>query len=221
MKYAAVTIIFTLFFAAAMGQTNSQIITTGGQLLWSQSQVHEHEYDQTIRRSTKLASGEKASLVETLSAQIRPIKGDLNISSEREVQKVVMDTRIELIDLNQDGITEVIAQATGINEGCGATGNCRLWVFQKTPNGFEKLLDTWGKDGLGGIQVYTVTPNRTNGFNDLVLGIHDSAMEKTFYVYRYRSGQYRKSECFEANWFASINGDLVTLKNPQISQCKQ
>jgi hypothetical protein len=82
----------------------------------------------TIRRFTELSPAEKASLTEAIAAQIRPFKADLEIGSERELHTIASNTRIKLIDLNGDGIAEVLAQANGIKAGCGATGNCPFWI---------------------------------------------------------------------------------------------
>jgi hypothetical protein len=154
-----------------------------------------------------------------MAAQIRPFGGDLEIASDRELRQVVARTRIRLIDLNNDGVVEVLAQAFGTKAGCGATGNCPFWVFQKTHIGFRKILDTRVKDGVGGIEVITVSTRRTNGFNDLVLGTHDSAAERTLLVYRYRNGEYRSAECYNANWVSTKNGKWTELQYPEITRC--
>jgi hypothetical protein len=145
----------------------------------------------------------------------------LEIGSERELRHVVRETRIKLVDLNNDGIAEVLAQAYGLKEGCGGTGNCSFWVFQKTATGFKKLLDTRGKDGVGGIQLITIETSRTNGFSDLVLATHDSASERTLLVYRYRKGQYRYSECYNASWVSAKEGRWRFLKYPKITRCQE
>jgi hypothetical protein len=115
----------------------------------------------------------------------------------------------------------VIAQAFGPKAGCGATGNCPIWVFMKTANSYQLLLDTRDKEGIGGIELLTVEETRTNGFNDLVLAAHDSASEKTLFVYRYRNGQYRESACYDADWQSWDGGEIHFLKQPVITKCSQ
>jgi len=125
-----------------------------------------------------------------------------------------------LVDLNGDGKPEVIAQAFGIKAGCGATGNCPIWIFMKAANGYQLLLDTRDKEGIGGVELITVEDSRTNGFNDLVLASDDSASEKTLEVFRYRNGLYRESACYDANW-QSLAGEMHYLKQPVITMCSQ
>jgi hypothetical protein len=103
--------------------------------------------------------------------------------------------------------------------GCGATGNCPFWAFQKSGNGFEKILDTRGKDGIGGIEVFTIEADTTNGFHDLVLGAHDSASERTLLLYRYDGKKYRVSGCYLASWVSTENGRWQQLKLPEITPC--
>ena len=221
MKHTIIPIFLFGFTVVGLGQSPSPSETNERHFRWSQRNAHELDHSKTIRTSTELSPAEKASLIETIAAQIRVFKRDLEIGSERELRQVVAETRIKLIDLNNDGIAEVLAQAYGLKEGCGATGNCSFWVFQKTAAGFKKLLDTRGKDGVGGIEVITVNPNRTNGFSDLVLGAHDSASERTLLVYQYRNGQYGESECYKANWLSTKEGKWRVLKNPKITRCQE
>jgi hypothetical protein len=185
---------------------------------WSQRNANELNHNQTIGTSKELDPTERALLTEALAAQIRPFKVDLDIDSESELLQIAKKTRVMLTDLNNDGIDEILAQVSDFKAGCGATGNCPFWVFQKTSAGLRKVLDTRRQDGVGGIQVITISPNRTNGFNDLVFGTHDSAAERTLLVYRFAQGQYKNSECYKASW---IGPNLSTLKNPVIFRCRQ
>jgi signal transduction histidine kinase len=61
---------------------------------------------------------------------------------------------------------------------------------------YKPILDTRHGYAAGGIQLFTVDSARTNGFSDLILGTHDSADERTLYVYRYTNGRYRPTECY-------------------------
>jgi hypothetical protein len=191
-----------------------------GHFYWSARKAQELDYNRTIRNSPDLNPVERTALLKTVAALIRPFMADLEIDSERELQKIAADTRIELIDLNGDGIPEVIAQAFGIKAGCGATGNCPIWVFMKTANGYKLLFDTRKANEIGG-ELITVEENRTNGFKDLVFAAHDSASEKTLFVYRYRNGLYRESACYGANWLSTTNGEFQMLRQPVITKCNQ
>ncbi len=219
MRRAAVAIV--ALGLAGLAQTPSSVRTSEEHFRWSRRKAQELGYDQTIRRSSELSPDKKASLIEAIAAEIRPFNADLQISSERELRELSAKTRIKLVDLNDDGVVEVLAQANDFKAGCGGTGNCPFWVFQETATGFRKLLETRGKDGIGGVEVLTVAALRTNGFNDLVLGAHDSASEMTLFVYRFRDGQYRVSECYDADWWCMECSPPGGLEEPKITRLNQ
>jgi hypothetical protein len=223
VKHSVIGIAFFLVtVACATGQNPASQESKSGHFYWSERKAHELDYKRTIRNSPDLIPLERTALLKTVAALIRPFMADLEIGSEQELRKIAGDTSIEFIDLNGDGTPEVIAQAFGIKAGCGATGNCPIWVFMKTANGYQLLLDTRNdKKGVGGYQLITVADTRTNGFNDLVLAAHDSASEKTLIVYRYKNGLYRESACYGANWESWVNGDFHMLKQPVITKCSQ
>jgi hypothetical protein len=169
---------------------------------WSIRKTHELRYHINQGNSKDISDSERTALIRQVEAEVRPWMSDYGIGSEKELHKLVLGTRVELDDLNGDGVPEMLLQAFDVREGCGATGNCTLWVFEKTTNGYRKLLDTRGKDGIGGIERVRIGPNRTNGYLDLTLAAHDSASEMELAVYTFRDGSYRLSACYEANWLS-------------------
>jgi hypothetical protein len=188
---------------------------------WKERGAHGIDNSQTIRSSRELSADAKEPLTEAVAMQMRPFKVDLQIRSEKELREIATTTRVKLIDLNNDGIAEVLAQALGTKAGCGATGNCPFWVFQKMPNGFKKILDTRNKEGFGGVEVITISSDRTESFNDLVVGTHDSSAERTLFVYRYHHGQYHKSECYKANWVSFNDDKRQVPEYPGLTQCRE
>ncbi|MGD0858971.1 MAG: hypothetical protein ABR912_06600 [Terracidiphilus sp.] len=199
------------------GQNAASQAPSSSHFYWSVRKAHELNYDRTIRNTPDLSSAERAILIKTVTELIRPRWEDNEIGSERELRQVAADTRVELIDLDGDGIPEIIAQANDMRAGCGATGNCAFWVFKKVSGGYKLLLDTRDKDGIGGAELITVENSRTNGFNDFVLAVHDSAFEKTLLVYQYKNGFYRESRCYDASWISTAGGKWQNLKHPVIS----
>ena len=132
-------------------------------------------------RDAKASESEKKAIAAAIEEQIRANMADFEIDSESQLEKAALDTRVKMIDLNRDGTSEVVAQAM---VGCGATGNCSLWIFQKTAHGYKLLLDGFG-------QTFTIQRASTKGFRDIVVAEHDSAFESGLTVYRYKDGQYR------------------------------
>lgn len=191
--------------------------TAAPHFYWSIRKAHQLDYKKQICNSPDLNSTERAELTSRVANLIRPHRKDLEFGSERELSEIASRTRMELIDLNGDGVPEIVLQAFGVKEGCGATGNCPFWVLQSGPNGYGVLLDTRDKDGIGGAELLTVESTLTNGFKDLVLAAHDSASEKSLLVYRFEQGRYRETACYDAEWASWAGENLRQLKLPVIT----
>jgi len=203
--------------AGTAGQNAAAQAPSEGHFYWSIRKAHGLEYKRMIRNSPGLSPAERAILIKTVAGLIRPFVEDNEIGSESELRQVAANTLVELIDLDGDGTPEIIAQASDMRAGCGATGNCPFWVFKKVSGGYKLLLDTRDKDGIGGAELITVESSRTNGFNDFVLAVHDSAFEMDLIVYRFRNGLYRQSACYDASWVSTAGGRWHDLKYPMIS----
>ena len=208
--------------ATAGGQNPPSQGSNGSHFYWSIRKAQELDYHRTIWNSPNLNSVEKAALIKTIASLVRPFMKDSQIGSERELQRLATNTRVELIDLDGDGVPEIIAQANDIKVGCGGTGNCEFWIFKKVSDSYKLLLDTRDKDGIGGAELLTVERTGTNGFSDLVLATHESASEKELSVYRFKNGSYRESACYDASWVSTEGGQWHELNSPVIGaiSCK-
>lgn len=181
---------------------------------------HELDYRSTISRFPGLSRSEKNSLTNVMADQLRPFMRELEISSDLELMRIAGKIRIEFVDLNGDGEPELIAQAFGIKGGCGATGNCPLWVFEKVNGHYQLILDTRNGQAEGGIQILTIRSQRTNGFNNLVLGTTDSASERTLYEYRFGKGRYHVVGCHEVDWWCWRCKPPRLLREPVMNNCR-
>jgi hypothetical protein len=198
------------FFAIAQQGTVSP--PQSARFQWDFRKAKELDLKDSIKRNKVLTEEQKKALVSAVSMQYRPKKDDPDTVSPSEIHEIAMDTRIALVDLNSDGVSEVIAQPVGDAAGCGATGNCPIWIFEQSPTGYKVLLD-------GTAQTFTVQNNVTEGFDDLVLGQHASASEQVLYLYLFRNGRYRKSACYDANWQIVTDTEVKELKEPRITKC--
>jgi hypothetical protein len=161
-----------------------------------------------------LSPDERAALIDVISVQLRPGRKIADAPSEKNLLDAVKETRVKLIDLNGDGIPEVIAQASD-NESCSPTGNCPIWVFMRSGRGYRLILER------NAIQTFAIRPTRTNGFNDLVLGQHGSAFERDLFIYRFANGKYHKNACYDANWVSMDGDERHELKNPIVTPCNR
>jgi hypothetical protein len=119
---------------------------------WDWKDSQELKADQSLRNA-KLAEQQRDAIAE----QLRPMVADLGFEfgSESELRKAAQDTRIKMIDLNGDGLPEVVAQGM---IGCGATGNCPFGVLRKAKQGYELILK-------GEAQTFTIQKSNSNGFH--------------------------------------------------------
>lgn len=178
---------------------------------WEWHKSQELKADESLRNATTLRDDDKQALAAAIATRIRPMMSDLQMSTEAELRKATLDTRIKLFNLDGKNTSEIIAQAT---VDCGATGNCPLWIFRRLRSSYKLLLDTYG-------QTFTIQPTRTNGFLDVVVGTHSSASESSLANYRYRDGSYAEEGCYVAQWEVLENGVTRQLSEPRISPCKK
>jgi len=169
--------------------------------------------DDRIAVTKTLPLAERESLIRAITSQFRQGNGIENADSEQEILEHVAATRVKLIDLSGDGIPEVIAQASD-DEYCSPTGNCTFWVFLRSGDAYKLILERIAT------QSFSISPTRTGGFNDLVLAQHGSAFQSNLFVYRFASGRYRKTSCYEASWGKLLGDERRELKDPVITPCR-
>jgi hypothetical protein len=153
---------------------------------------------------------DKQALQNAIAGQLRADLNGLNITSESELQSVVLESSVTFIDLDRDGTNEVIAMGRGSKAGCGATGNCPIWVFKRNRRSYKLLLTTHG-------QGFTVSDRRTAGYANIFAPSHMSAFEQEVYLYRFSGNVYREAGCRDYTWWTPHEGDL---KKPIITICK-
>jgi hypothetical protein len=169
----------------------------------------------TALKDAKIAASKRAALANAIETQIGlPNPHDPELASEDQVRQAVLNANIKVIGLNQDEKEplEVVAQ---VQHFCSPTGNCSLWFFRWTPDGYRLLL---AADGEG----FIIQKTAASGFRDLVVNMHSSATDQWLEVYRYARGLYWRVACYDADWAPVENGVGHQLKEPRItpSPCK-
>jgi len=82
-------------------------------------------YAKQTLREAKVVNADRTAIAKAISNQVGPYTPDmkfLGIDSEQQLKDTILDTRVELVDLNGDGIPEVITQGTN-KEGCSPRGS--------------------------------------------------------------------------------------------------
>lgn len=202
----------------------SMLVLASGQQPSSVSNPHKASFDwlfegtqwldekDQIKAIKDLTLKERKALIEAISVLIRPGSKIGSATSEKKLLNDVNATRVKLVDLNGDGIPEVIAQGYG-EESCSPTGNCDFWVFMRSGNGYKLILET------DTVQTFAIISKRTNGFNDLILRQHGSAYESVALVYRFADGKYRLGPCYNVNFERLVGGEVQELEEPDITPC--
>jgi hypothetical protein len=160
-----------------------------------------------LSRDAKMGKLDKDSLARGSVVQIGPDMEGLGVATEGQLFEAAMNTRVMAIDLNGDGVPEVVAQGT---VGCSATGNCPFWIFQKVAKGYRLLLEAEG-------QAFTIQKTRTNGFFDVVVSMQGSATQSGLSDYHFKNGHYEETGCYSVEWDVLENGKLRELKEFRIT----
>ena len=203
MKSAFISALL-LFSAICHAQPTATKQITGFQ--WNWRDAKSLTGMQTLATSKDIDANDRTMLLDFLLPQY---KNSANPKGR------ALQTRVELLDLNGDGVPELICQSPYGPDLCTSTGNCAFWVFQKMPSGYRVLLSR------GSVGNFTIQPTRTHGFADLVLGTHGSATEQRLTLHRFREGQYRKVGCYDASWRPlGKDGEYHDSKQPQITPCR-
>lgn len=126
---------------------------------WNSPKFHELGYSRShLSDAHNLSTDLKSALVRAISGRLRPHMADLEIADEKELRKLAEQSRFELLDLNGDGVMEVIVQPIRLKAGCGATGNCPLWIFARTPKQYRLLVE------IEGVQMYRQERSGNQGY---------------------------------------------------------
>jgi hypothetical protein len=103
---------------------------------WDYRNAERIERNHTIGNAPELSPADRTALLDAMAVQMK----DWDIDSGEQVRDVAADIPIKLIDLNGDGVPEVIAQSQSPESGCSATGNCPFWVFRREKDKYAVLL---------------------------------------------------------------------------------
>jgi hypothetical protein len=95
---------------------------------------------------------------------------------------------------------------------CGATGNCRFWVFVTDHGKHRPVLETDMVRDFGFLKA------KANGYRDLVVWSHDSAMRSPARLFRFNGKEYLEECGWQEEYeFQEVpNGTSVQVGGPKI-----
>jgi hypothetical protein len=114
---------------------------------------------------------------------------DLRECFEQEeggLRKAQEDMTIEEVDLNRDGVNEYQVEMSGPC-ACGMV-NCSIYVYRKTEQGFDAILDDAAGLGL------ELLKTSSNGYRDLRVTARDTAATQAETVYKFDGKRYRDAK---------------------------
>jgi len=105
---------------------------------------------------------------------------------EGGLRKAQEDMNVEEHDLNRDGVNEYEVELSGPC-ACGMV-NCSIYIYRKTAQGFESILD----DASGyGVELLKTS---TNGYRDLRVTARDTAATQGQVTYKFDGKRYREGK---------------------------
>ena len=147
-------------------------------------------------RAQTVSTSLRNQLIDRVLADF-PDQGDcLKDMTAKEQAAFRNDSGIDEIDLDHDGKKEYRIFGSG-SCACGAQ-NCSIWIYRKTPNGFEPIFDSMGVD-------LKVSKSAHNFYDDLVVNSHDSA-----------STQYRVTYAFDGRRYRESKSEFVNLETKEV-----
>ncbi len=92
--------------------------------------------------------------------------------------------RVELLDVNGDGIKELAMQT-----GCATVGNCVFFVFQKSSDGYRQIISA------DMVQRFKLKKTKSNAYFDIETSSHGSSTTGDISIYKYDGKEYKIAEC--------------------------
>lgn len=93
---------------------------------------------------------------------------------------------VETVDVNHDGVPEYEVQMSGAC-ACGMV-NCSIYIYRKTAQGFESLLDDASGMNL------ELLKTSSNGYSDLLVEARDTAATRAETIYKFDGKHYREGK---------------------------
>ena len=139
-------------------------------------------------------------------------KDELERKHEFTIEGLANRLAAEAVDLNRDGKPEIIVH--GINDVCGPYW-CAHWVYRRTANGYQLLLDA------GDIQDLEPQNTFTNSYRDVMAATHGSAFDSGLSLYKFHGSRYQLKGCYLRTYrYEDNHGHMQDWKRPRITHIK-
>jgi hypothetical protein len=138
-------------------------------------------------------------------------ESELNETEKHFWQDLGFEFTPYLIDVNGDGKNEL-----AIRNSCAPVGNCKFWLFRKSGNGYETILET----SYGAVQTFKLKSSKTKGYFDLETKDHGSSTSGGIEIYKFNGNNYKVNQCYDYNYSYLKDDKVYKLKKPKITLSK-
>ena len=173
---------------------------------WQEQEVIGRN-DASIGNTSKLTEPERAALLDAIVQRLQKPMSQAGYDEDR-IREIASTTRVRFVDMGS-GKPLVFATSLGMEGGCDPMGNCPVWIFRRTADGFVPLLDAIAAS-------YTL--QSTEGPRDLILMHHVSAKESGLQLFRLDDGKLELAGCYVALW-PTRSDDPTQVSDPTYKPC--
>jgi hypothetical protein len=173
---------------------------------WQEQEVIGHN-DASIGNTSKLTESERATLLDAIVQRLQKPMSQAGYDDDR-IREIASTTRVRFVDMGS-GKPLIFTTSLGMEGGCDPLGNCPLWIFRRTADGFTSVLDAIAAS-------YTL--QSTDGPRDLILMHHVSAKESGLQLYRLDDGELKQAGCYVALW-PTPSDDPTQVSDPTYKAC--
>lgn len=191
----------------------AQEATGTKELHWDWHNATGLSWQDSIASSRDLSEADREKLVDIVASKLRPFNAPWTDEGLEELRRLASRASMKQLELS-DVEKDIIVQGHGTNYGCNLTGNCPLWIFRRSADGYQMILH-------GIAQTFIIQETRTNGRHDIVFGMRGSGTLVELKLYRFDGSEYQKSTCYQANR-ATLDqaGAARDMTDPRITSCK-
>ena len=165
--------------------------------------------DPSIGNTSRLSEPERAELVDAIVLRLQKPMSDAGYDDGR-IHEIATTTRVRFIDMG-DVHPLLVTTSVGLEGGCDSLGNCPLWIFRRTSDGFVSLVDAIAA---------SFTLQSADGAPLLVLMRHVSQKESALMAYRFADGKLTPTACYKALWPAK-SADSIESSDPKLEACEE
>ena len=147
------------------------------------------------KRLTKVSDYEKMQILTVIGINKESIS-----EMAHDYSKVVRETDVKLVDLNDDGINEYVVVPPFESGFCGAS-NCSVYILKKENGQYVDIASASNisVDSGEASDVFIDNKNKTSGYKNIISGLHVSAYESHIKTYKYNGMVYIEKECYSLN----------------------